>query len=237
MVQDHIVRSYDEELNYLRGMITRMGGLAEAQLAGAIGALMERDEQKARQVIAADRSVDILDVEAERQAIQMIALRSPLADDLREIVAALKISSILERIADYAKNVAKRSLVLSRSQPLQPAAIIPHMVDLARVMLKEVLDCYIARDSLQARLIWERDKAVDDLYNSLFRELLTYMMENPQLITQSTHLLFIAKNIERIGDHVTNIAEIVYYLVEGERLELERPKSDDTSFADVPPRS
>lgn len=235
MAQEHTVKSYDEELNQLRSMISRMGGLAEAQLMGAIEALIERDAEKAQRIVAADRSLDILELETETQAIQMIALRSPMAGDLREIVAALKISSALERIADYAKNVAKRSIVLNQSEPVKPAVLIPKMADLAKIMLKDVLDAYIDRDSRKALMVWESDKGIDELYNSLFRELLTYMMENPRLITPCTHILFIAKNIERIGDHVTNIAEIIYYQVEGENLDINRPKGDDTSFAVVPP--
>ncbi len=235
MAQEHTVKSYDEELNQLRSMISRMGGLAEAQLTGAIDALGERNEEKAQRIIAADRSIDILEKEAETLAVQMIALRSPMADDLREIVSALKISSILERVADYAKNMAKRSIVLNQSERVKPAVLIPQMVDLTKIMLKDVLDAYIDRDSEKALMVWESDKGVDELYNSLFRELLTYMMENPRLITPCTHILFIAKNVERIGDHVTNIAEIVYYQVEGQNLEINRPKRDDTSFATVSP--
>ncbi|MDA5193612.1 phosphate signaling complex protein PhoU [Govanella unica] len=235
MAQEHTVKSYDEELNQLRSMISRMGGLAEAQLTGAIEALTERNAEKAQRIIAADRSLDILEQEIESQAIQMIALRSPMADDLREIVAAIKISSTLERIADYAKNVAKRSIVLNQSEHVKPAVLIPQMVELTKVMLKDALDAYIDRDAQKTIMVWESDKGVDELYNSLFRELLTYMMENPRLITPCTHILFIAKNIERIGDHVTNLAEIVYYQVKGETLDMNRPKSDDTSFAVVPP--
>lgn len=231
MAQEHTVKSYDEELNQLRSMISRMGGLAEAQLMGAIEALIERDAEKAQRIVAADRSLDVLELETETQAIQMIALRSPMAGDLREIVAALKISSALERIADYAKNVAKRSIVLNQSDPVKPAVLIPKMADLAKIMLKDVLDAYIDRDSRKALIVWESDKGIDDLYNSLFRELLTYMMENPRLITPCTHILFIAKNIERIGDHVTNIAENAYYVVTGEQLPLNRPKSDEMAAA------
>lgn len=235
MTQNHIVRAFDEELNQLRSMISRMGGLAESQLMVATEALNERDEDKAQRVIAGDHALDVLEQEVEKIAIVMIALRSPMADDLRELVSALKVSSVLERIGDYAKNVAKRSLVLNQSEPIKPAIIIPQMTALVKVMLKDVLDAYMDRDSQKAFAVWESDKAVDELYNSLFRELLTYMMENPRLITACTHLLFIAKNIERVGDHITNIAEIVYYLVEGENLEIDRPKGDDTSFAVVEP--
>ncbi|RMF07526.1 MAG: phosphate transport system regulatory protein PhoU [Alphaproteobacteria bacterium] len=235
MSEHHTVRSYDEALHQLRSMITQMGGLAEAQLNGAIEAMVSRNEDRSREIIAADKTIDKLDQDAETMAINLIALRAPLADDLREIVGALKISSILERIGDYAKNIAKRSIALNHSKPVQPAVILPQMADHARVMLKEVLDSYIDRDSKKAVAVRDSDQAIDDLYNSLFRELLTYMMENPGLITPCTHLLFIAKNIERIGDHITNVAEIVYYLVEGRNLDLERPKSDETSFTTVKP--
>jgi phosphate transport system protein len=231
----HTVKSYDDALHELRSIITQMGGLSEAQLSGALEALIERDEEKSQKVIAADKAIDKLDIEAEEKAIKLIALRAPLADDLREIVGALKISSVLERIGDYAKNVAKRSIVLNRSKPIKPIVVIPQMVNLAKVMLKDVLDAYIDRDSEKAVAIWQSDQAIDELYNSLFRELLTYMMENPTLITPCTHVLFIAKNIERIGDHITNAAEIVYYLVEGKNLDLERPKSDETSYTMVKP--
>ena len=233
MTQEHIVKAYDAEINRLRSMISEMGGLAEAQIADSIKALQQRDNELAEKVIAADKKLDKFEADVEKMTIQMIALRAPIADDLREIFSALKICSMLERIGDYAKNVAKRSLVLTKSETIKPAVIVPQMTHLIREMLKDVLDAYIDRDSEKALAVWQRDKAVDDLYNSLFRELLTYMMENPKLITPSAHLLFIAKNIERIGDHTTNIAEIVYFLVEGEILEESRPKSDNTSYADV----
>lgn len=233
MSQRHTVKSYDEELNQLRSMISRMGGLTEAQLTGASEALSERDEEKSQRIILADKTLDILETEIETLAIQMIALRSPMADDLREIVAAMKIAGTLERIADYAKNVAKRSIVLNKSEAIKPATLIPQMIDLTKVMLKDALDAYIDRDPEKALTVWERDKSVDEIYNSLFRELLTYMMENPRLITPSTHILFIAKNIERIGDHITNIAEFIHYQVKGVKLDMDRPKGDETSFTSV----
>ncbi len=235
MSDQHTVKSYDDALHQLRSVITQMGGLAEAQLSGAVDALTDRDEEHALKIIAADKTIDKLDQDAESMAIHLIALRAPMADDLREIVGALKISSVLERIGDYAKNIAKRSVVLNHNKPVKSAIIIPQMAALAKVMLKDVLDSYIDRDSEKAVTVWESDQAIDDLYNSLFRELLTYMMENPRLITPCTHLLFVAKNVERIGDHITNLAEMVYFLVEGRNLDLERPKSDETSFAMVPP--
>jgi phosphate transport system protein len=164
----------------------------------------------------------------------MIALRSPMADDLREILSALKIASILERTGDYAKNVAKRSTVLTQLEIMKIAPIVPQMATIVREMLKDILDAYIQRNSAKAYAVWARDKSVDELYNSLFRELLTYMMENPKLITPCTHILFIAKNLERIGDHSTNISEIVHFLVEGAVMEEARPKGEETIYSDVP---
>ncbi len=235
MVHRHTVSSYDEDLNRLRGLITRMAGLAETQLSDGVSALIKRNDDIARQVIAADKALDIMENEAEQAAIELIALRSPMADDLREIVSALKISSILERIGDYGKNIAKRSLVLNQSEPIKTAVIIPQMAAHAKTMLKDALDAFIDRDSDKAMMVWQSDKAIDGLNSSLFRELLTYMMENPRLITPCTHLLFVSKNIERIGDHVTNIAEIVYYLVTGNRLDQDRPKSDESATISVTP--
>lgn len=234
MSQDHIVKSYDLEISRLRSLISEMGGLAEAQTADSVRAMQQRDPDLAQKVVDADKRLDVLDREVEKMAIQMIARRAPMADDLREIISALKISSMLERVGDYAKNIAKRAAVLAKMETVEPAAIIPQMTAILRDMLKDTLDAYIERDSAKALSVWQRDKAVDDLYNSLFRELLTYMMENPRLITPCTHILFAAKNLERIGDHSTNIAEIVYFLVEGVLLEDTRPKGDETSYANVP---
>lgn len=229
----HTVKSFDEDLRQLRSYISQMGGLAEAQIMGAIDALSSRDQDKAREIVAADRTIDDLEVEAERHAIQTIARRQPLADDLREVISALKIAALLERIADYAKNIAKRATVLSQTDPVQPMAIIPEMGRTVTHMLKDVLDAYGSRDAEKAHAVWVRDQNVDDLYNSLFRSLLTYMMENPQQITPSTHVMFIAKNLERIGDHATNIAEIIYFNVTGNYMEADRPKSDKTAYTIV----
>lgn len=237
MGQKHIVRAYDEDLNRLRSLITRMGGLAETQLRNATNALARRSDDLAQEVIASDKSLDTLEDEAEALAVEIIALRGPMADDLREIICALKISSVLERIGDYAKNVAKRTLVLNRTAPVRSASLIPQMSALTQTMLKDALDAYIDHDQEKALMVWSSDNAVDDLNNSLFRELLTYMMESPSQITPCAHLLFISKNIERIGDHTTNIAEIVYYLVEGRRLDQDRPKSDKSASIAVEPPS
>jgi phosphate transport system protein len=224
----HTVRSFDEEIETLRTLIGQMGGLAEAQVKDAVDALKRRDADAAAILIQRDAELDAMETEAERQAVTIIALRSPMADDLREIVAALKISAIIERIGDYAKNIAKRVPVLTQAAPIGPAVIIPEMAKVAAAMIRDALDCYVDRDAELALQVMERDQQVDDLYNSLFRSLLTYMMENPHHITPSAHLLFIAKNLERIGDHATNIAELVHFSVTGQHL-AERTKTDMTA--------
>jgi phosphate transport system protein len=225
----HTVRSYDEELDDLRTLVSQMGGYAEAQIAGAVDALARRDAEAGLQVAADDRRLDEMEAEAEAQAIAIIARRSPMADDLRELVAALKISAIIERIGDYAKNIGKRASSVAQAAPIQPVVIIPEMGRLVAAMVKDALDSYVAKDAELAREVMQRDTQVDDFYNSLFRSLLTYMMENPHHITPSAHLLFIAKNLERIGDHATNVAEMVHFLVTGVHLS-ERPKADETSL-------
>ena len=237
MTREHTVTSYDDDLNQLREMIARMAGLAESQIAAGIEALNKRNLEAARKVVAGDAEIDLLEHEIEKAAITMLALRAPVADDLREVVAVLKFTSELERIGDYAKNIAKRVPAISASfagasggHSFIASRALPEMAGIVRKMLKDVIDAYIDRDSARAIDVWERDEAVDDLNNSLFRELLTYMMEDPRAITSCTHLLFISKNIERMGDHITNIAENVYYLTEGEMLEQKRPKSDRTSM-------
>ncbi len=224
----HTVRSFDEEIEQLRSLIGQMGGLAEAQVKDAVDALRRRDADAAMEVVVRDTQLDAMETEAERQAVTIIALRSPMADDLREIVAALKISAIIERIGDYAKNIGKRVPVLTQAAPIGPAVIIPEMAKAAAEMIRDALDCYVDRDPELAIQVMERDAQVDDLYNSLFRSLLTYMMENPHHITPSAHLLFIAKNLERIGDHATNIAELVHFSVTGEHI-AERTKTDQTA--------
>ena len=228
MDRAHTVKSFDDEIHQLRSLIGQMGGLAEAQTTDAVNALQRRDVDAALKVVAKDVEIDALESEAEQLAISMIALRAPLADDLREIVAALKISAMLERIGDYAKNIAKRVPVLTQAAPIGPAVIIPEMARAATSMIRDALDCYVDRDAKLARAVAERDQQVDDLYNSLFRSLLTYMMENPHHITPATHLLFIAKNLERIGDHATNLAEMVFFSVTGQQLG-DRPKTDNTA--------
>jgi len=226
---DHIVKSFDEDLKRLNNVIAEMGGLAEAQLTRAVESLVRRNSELATQVVQDDKRIDNLETEVGQMTVRMLALRQPMAQDLREVVAAIKIASDIERIGDYAKNISKRAIVLSAVQPLKPAASIPRMSQLALTIIKDVLDAYIEKDAEGARAAWRRDEEVDEMYNSLFREMLTYMMEDPRNIGPCTHLLFIAKNIERIGDHATNIAEIVYFLVHGRSLDEERPKGDTTN--------
>lgn len=231
---EHTVTSYDEELNQMTGTILRMGGMVEAQLADAITALIKRDPELAARVIAEDKPIDRLEYEVDHQVMRLLALRQPMAVDLRLITASLKISSDLERIGDYAANVAKRASALSQVEPMRPVAVIPRMSLIVQGMIKDVLDAYMGRDVDKALVVWRRDEEVDEIYNSLFRELLTYMMEDPRHITPCTHLLFIAKNIERMGDHATNIAETIAFLVSGKPLDEARPKGDTTPFAIIP---
>ena len=227
---DHTVKSYDDDIHQLRSLITQMGGLCEAQILASIEALTRRDADAALAVVATDARIDALESEAEALAIRIIALRAPMADDLREIVAALKISSVLERIGDYAKNIAKRASVLAQAAPIEPMVIVPEMARVVAQMVKAVLDAFVDRDADAAVAVCQRDATVDDFYSSLFRSLLTFMMENPQAITPSAHLLFIAKNLERIGDHATNVAEMVHYSATGLHIS-QRPRGDDTAFA------
>ncbi|MBP6818896.1 MAG: phosphate signaling complex protein PhoU [Ferrovibrio sp.] len=229
----HTVKAYDQDLKKLGTLVVQMGGLAESQLAAAVNAVAKRDSDLAADVVKADAKIDALRTQLDEFAINLLALRQPMAIDLRIIVSALRISSELERIGDYAKNVAKRSMVLNQSPIVRPVSVVPRMAAMVQSMIKDTLDAYISDDAAKADAVWLRDEEVDDMYNSLFRELLTYMMEDPRSITACTHLLFIAKNIERIGDHTTNIAELIHYAVKGEMLKDERPKGDQTSFAVV----
>jgi phosphate transport system protein len=235
MESRHIVKSYDEELRRLSNTITEMGGLAESQLAGAIDAVVKRDSELAASVVESDAKVDQLQRDSDNLAIRLLALRQPMARDLREIFAALKIASDLERIADYAANVAKRAIALNQTQPVRPVYELPRMAQLAQLLIKDVIDAYVARDADKAYAVWTRDAELDEMYSSLFRVLLTYMMEDPRNISACTHLLFMAKNIERIGDHATNIAEDLYYLVHGTPLTEARPKGDQSSLEIVTP--
>lgn len=230
MAAEHIVKSYDEELDRLNKMIVEMGGLAESQFADAIEAVAKRDTELARRVIAGDAEVDQLERDLDNLAVRLLALRQPMARDLREIVVALKISSDIERICDYAVNVAKRSIALAQSPPIPPVHALPRMAHFALQLVKDVIDAYVERDADKAIIVWARDEELDEMYSSLFREFLTYMMEDPRNIGVCTHLLFMAKNIERIGDHATNIAENLYFLVHGTPLNEARPKGDKSSL-------
>ena len=235
MSSEHMVKGYDEELRRLNNIITEMGGLTESQLATAIDAVVERDSELAASVVEADTRVDQLQRDLDNLALRLLALRQPVARDLREIFAALKIASDLERMCDYAANIAKRSIALDQAPPVQPVFALPRMARLAQVLVKDVIDAYVARDADKAYAVWMRDEELDEMYGSLFRELLTYMMEDPRNIGASTHLLFMAKNIERIGDHATNIAEDLYYLVHGTPLTQKRPKGVNSNVEVVAP--
>lgn len=226
----HIVKSYDAEFQELDRLTAHMGGLAEKLLADAFASLERRDPNLAAAAVASDKAIDSLEAQVQERAILMIAKRQPLANDLRHIMTVLKITSDLERIGDLAKNIAKRALAVSgEAHPKTLINGLRHMSELAMRQLKDSLDALSTRDAAKAREVWHRDAGLDALYNSVFRELLTYMMEDPRNIGLCTHLLFGAKNIERIGDHTTNIAENVLYLVEGVAMTDERPKGDDTS--------
>lgn len=226
---DHIVKSFDEELRRLREQILAMGGRAEAQFRDAITALAKRDSDKAMGVIESDKDIDALEMTVAQDSMKILALRQPMAKDLREVVAAIKISADIERIGDYAKNIAKRTLQLNQQAPLRPTGSIPRMGELAIKLINAVLSAYANDDAEGLLAAWRSDESIDEMYNSLFRELLTYMMEDPRNIGASTHLLFIAKNIERIGDHATNIAETVHFLVHGSPINEARPKGDTTN--------
>ncbi len=215
---EHIVKSFDDELDELTAEVARMGGLAEKLLSDALDAAVARDGDLAKEVIARDKEIDALQLDLERRVILLLALRQPMASDLRRTFSALKISGDLERIGDLAKNIAKRSLILNESRPMSLTRSVHRMGHVVSNMLKEVLDAYTTADVDLAVDVWRRDDEIDAHYNSLFRELLTYMMEDSKTITMCTHLLFMAKNLERIGDHGTNIAENVYYLVKGEEM-------------------
>ncbi|HUJ03146.1 MAG TPA: phosphate signaling complex protein PhoU [Rhizomicrobium sp.] len=231
---DHIVKAFTEQLEALATSVAQMGGLAEAQLADAIDAIAKRDTALAESTIAGDPRIDQLQQQIEDQSLKLLALRQPMAVDLRETLAAIKIASELERIGDLAKNIAKRALVLNREPPIRLTQSLARMGRVALSQLKLVLDSYSDRDAAGAETVWKNDGEIDELYNSLFRELLTYMMEDPRTIGLCTHLLFVAKNIERTGDHATNIAETVYLMVTGKHLAMERPKADVTSTTAVP---
>lgn len=216
--QEHTVKAFDQEIGELRGLISQMGGLAEQAIADAMLALQRNDLELAAQVRERDRHIDAIEAEVERLAVQVIALRAPLADDLRDVVAALKIAGVVERIGDYAKNIAKRIPMIHGDDRIEPLSILPAMAQLASDMVRDVLDAFSARDAEAALAVCARDKALDDFYDSIFRTLVTYMVENPRTVGQVAHLMFVAKNLERIGDHATNVAEMVYFAAVGRYL-------------------
>jgi phosphate transport system protein len=235
-ITQHIVKSYEQELQRLRDLLVEMGGLVESQVATATIAVVELDIDAATRTVEQDPAVDALEREVESFVIRLLALRQPVAGDLRQIVAALKMTSDLERIGDYAANVAKRSIVLSQfSLPFKLGGLA-HMARLVQESLKLTVDAIGDSDADKAIQVWRSDQAVDDIYTAIFRELVTYMMEDPRNITPCTHLLFIAKNLERIGDHATNIAETVHYAATGDSLPEMRPKGDSANYAVIRPR-
>jgi phosphate transport system protein len=216
---EHTIKAFDEEIDRLRGLIAEMGGRAEAAIENAMTALQRQDLVLAAQVVADDKRIDAIEAEVEKLVIQVIALRAPMANDLRDVIAALKIVGVVERIGDYAKNIAKRvPLITANQRTLEPVSLLPSMGQVASEMVHDALNAFAARDPNLAIAVVERDTVVDDFYNSVFRTLVTYMVENPKTISECAHLLFIAKNIERIGDHATNVAEMVYYAATGQTL-------------------
>jgi phosphate transport system protein len=222
----HTVKAFDDDLGQLRALVSEMGGRAEAAITDVLQALIRRDLDAAARIVEDDKKIDALEAEIERQVVRLIALRAPMADDLREILAAMKIAGVIERMGDYAKNIAKRIAVLQDVKSIEPLSILPAMGRAVSEMVRNVLDAFAARDAEAAVTVCESDRQVDDFYNSLFRTLLTYMMENPHNITASTHLLFIAKNLERIGDHATNVAEMIYFAATGSQM-AERARGED----------
>jgi phosphate transport system protein len=237
-MSEHTIKAFDADLQDLTRVVAEMGGLAERQIVNAVEALDKRDVTLAQRVVADDAKIDALQREIEEKAVLTIARRQPMAVDLREIVGALRVSNDLERIGDLAKNIAKRVPALDADfQPQQVMRGVEHMTDLVLAQIKDVLDSFARRDAAEALVVWRNDEEIDAVNNSLFRELLTYMMEDPRNISFCTHLLFCAKNIERMGDHATNIAETVYYIVEGRPMAEERPKGDTTAVTNVPFRN
>jgi phosphate transport system protein len=232
---ERTVRSYEEELSRLRDTIARMGGLAERQVLEATRALVERDTDLAAEVVQRDAALDALERELDGFCIRLLALRQPMGPDLRLIVAVLKIAHMLERIGDYASNVAKRSIVLASLPPLGSLNGFQRMARLVQENLQGAIDALVQGDAARADEVWAADEPVDQIYNGIFREMLTHMMEDPRNITAATHLLFMAKNLERIGDHTTNIAEVAHYAVRGDSLPEDRPKGDASAYAVVRP--
>jgi phosphate transport system protein len=223
----HTLKAFDQDIDRLRALISQMGGLAEYAIGEAMRCLIQRDTEGALRVVEHDKKLDALEIETERRAVQLIALRAPMAGDLRDVVAALKISGVVERIGDYAKNIAKRVPQLEGASKIEPVSLLPEMARIATSMVHDVLDAFVQRDADVAVQVCKRDDAVDDFYDSIFRTLLTHMMENPHNIGHATQLLFVAKHLERVGDHATNIAEMVYYAATGQHMaDRTRDESD-----------
>ena len=212
---EHTVKAFDEDITRLRGLIAEMGGLAEVSIGEAMDALVKGNVETARQVIERDKRIDALEMAVDRLAIRILALRAPMADDLREVIASLKIAGVIERIGDYAKNIAKRVGHIEGRKRFEPLTLLPAMAEIASEMVHDVLTAYAARDAVAAEEIIARDSKVDSFYDSIFRNLVSYMVENPATISTAAQLLFVARNLERIGDHATNIAEQVHYTVTG----------------------
>jgi phosphate transport system protein len=231
MINEHTAKAFDVDLQELTRMVAEMGGLAEKQIADSVAALAKRDAERARRVIESDAAIDALQREIEDKAVLTIARRQPMAIDLREIVGALRVANDLERIGDLAKNIGKRALLTGDFYPQKLMRGVEHMAAMVLRQLKEVLDSYGSHDLQKALAVWKGDEEVDAICTSLFRELLTYMMEDPRNITFCIHLMFCAKNIERMGDHATNIAETVHYMIEGHEIADQRPKGDTTTLA------
>jgi phosphate transport system protein len=231
MSPEHIIKSYDQELSRLTGEIARMGELSVLQLEAAIDVVERRDERAAMRVVDNDDAIDLMEDEISHDVVRLLALRAPMARDLREVFAALRIASDIERIGDYATNVAKRAIPLSMVAPVPPARGLARLSDLAAASVRKVIQAYRDGDAERAHEVWKDDVKLDEAYTGLFRELLTYMMEDPRSISSCTHLLFMAKNIERIGDHATNIAENVWYVSTGENLTGSRKTADHTVVA------
>lgn len=212
---DHTVKAFDEDITRLRGLIAEMGGLAEVAIAEALDAMVRGDEELGNSVVARDKKIDALETEVDKLAVRIIALRAPMADDLREVIAALKIAGVIERIGDYSKNIAKRVGMIEGRDRFEPLTLLPAMGELASEMVHDVLTAYAARDPSLAREVIGTDAKVDAFYNSIFRNLVSHMVENPATISSAAQLLFVARNLERIGDHATNVAEMVHFAATG----------------------
>ncbi len=214
-MSEHTVKAFDEDITRLRGLIAEMGGLAEVAIQGALDALVNGDKELAKKVVAGDKKIDVLETEVDKLAVRIIALRAPMADDLREVIAALKIAGVVERIGDYSKNIARRVGEVEGKDRFEPLTLLPAMGELASEMVHDVLTAYAARDPDLALEVIATDEKVDAFYNSIFRNLVSYMVENPATISSAAQLLFVARNLERIGDHATNVAEMVHFAATG----------------------